>query len=378
MAGGFTYTSSEWRGPGARPWTRVNFRLWPFLKAMIFPAKGERLLPTPTGYVLIIVTLGLLMAAYNTTSNVLFITASLLLSCIAVSLALAWFNIHGICWRMVPDPTIRAGEETRLLLELRNNKRWLPTYAISFVVEAGKNGFREILHLDRRLEPGETIGMECVFVPELRGPDAWRLASVSSQFPFGFLKKHLNGGEPVPFTVWPRKIAYRFHAHGAGFNPRSGRSLARVGQGWEFHNLRDYRYGDSHRQIHWKATARQGALVVQQYAAETQAGYVLAMDAPASLWREGEQFERLCSLVSSLAENLFADGRLLGARIGRETFRFSRRPDLDFFQDRLAVATPLEDSELSNRGAVRNVITFEPSPTGAVNAYVGGKRVSTA
>ena len=68
--------SADWQGPGARgarrrfTWNRV---LW----AMVFPQRGQRILPTLSGTLLIALSGGIAMAAYNSANNILFITLSL-------------------------------------------------------------------------------------------------------------------------------------------------------------------------------------------------------------------------------------------------------------------------------------------------------------
>jgi len=52
----------------------------------------------------------------------------------------------------------------------------------------------------------------------------------------------------------------------------------RRGEGLEFHQLREYRQGDSSRQIDWKATARFGKLVAREYQDERDQQIVFMLD----------------------------------------------------------------------------------------------------
>ena len=52
----------------------------------------------------------------------------------------------------------------------------------------------------------------------------------------------------------------------------------RRGEGIEFHQLRDYREGDTLRSIHWKATARVGRLIAREYQDERDQQIVFLLD----------------------------------------------------------------------------------------------------
>ncbi len=87
--------SLEWADPGFftnQSRTRNFFRI---LKQLVFPPEGHKTLPTPVGIVLIALSLGIGSAAYNTSSNILFMTLSLLLSSLLLSGILAWLNFKG-------------------------------------------------------------------------------------------------------------------------------------------------------------------------------------------------------------------------------------------------------------------------------------------
>lgn len=60
---------------------------------------------------------------------------------------------------------------------------------------------------------------------------------------------------------------------------RPGRQLRRTGgDGQEFHQLRDYRPGDTLRQIDWPATVRRGSLISREYRDEQQRHVILLLD----------------------------------------------------------------------------------------------------
>ena len=69
-------------------------------------------------------------------SNILFITLSLLLTCLILSGVMSWLNLRGACWRLLLQPPSRAGQKTPVTLELWNRKALLPTYGLWFELTA--------------------------------------------------------------------------------------------------------------------------------------------------------------------------------------------------------------------------------------------------
>src|SRR5689334_17966943 len=112
----------------SRPRFTWNALVW----AMVYPQRGHRITPTVPGVVLIALSMGIGTAAYNSSSNILFITLSLLLACLILSGVLSWLNLRRVRWRLQLAPPLRAGHDTVIVLELRNGKRFLPTYGLWF------------------------------------------------------------------------------------------------------------------------------------------------------------------------------------------------------------------------------------------------------
>ena len=417
--------SPDWEGPGGRD--RRRWRWSEFLWALIFPARTQRVMPTVSGLVLIGLALGIGSAAYNAASNILFITLSLLLACLILSGVMSWFNLRGVCWRLLLAPPLRAGQEKPVTLELWNRKQLLPTYGLWFELTARQvptgpqrpeATFRAnageiraafarleqstaatVLPLRERLDPDGRTQLDWAFTPARRGRVRVELASVGSLFPFGFLRKNHGTRFRREAIVWPAPVAYRFtRAVAAGRQAEDGR-VARAGAGNDLLALRRYQAGDSHRLIHWKASARLRQLMVRQFAAESAESFFLWLGTSPGGWPRAEQFELLCRFAATLAEDLFTAARLTGAAINaEEPIAIRRLRDLEAFLDRLAVLEPetgnpapefarpdggraagLRPGAGASAGKYRrNVITFAPEGTQGVAAYVNGEKSATA
>jgi len=89
---------------------------------------------------------------------------------------------------------------------------------------------------------------------------------------------------PLPATVrvYPNysTISRQLAVEVESMSQRAGvRLRRRGGEGTEFHQLRDYRQGDSIRAIDWKATARISRLIAREYQEERDQQVVLVADA---------------------------------------------------------------------------------------------------
>lgn len=402
---------ADWSGPGSRG-PRARFTWNAFLWSLVWPQRAHRIVPTPSGVVLIGLAMGIGTAAYNSANNILFITLSLLLACLILSGVLSWFNLRGVAWRLRLAPPLRAGQEAVVGLELRNGKNFLPTYGLWFEFAArpvaDNRGFRPestwtgrnldvrkmLAQADAavvrgeqamrsRLDPRGETRLEWIFKPARRGAVRVELASVVSLFPFGFLKKAIGTELRREVIVWPAPVEYRRHAVAAQRRPLGGERVPRAGSGGDLLALRRYETGDSHRLIHWKASARTRTLLVRQFSAESAEGFALWLRTEAAVWERPEQFELLVSFCATLAEDLFRSGRLTSVALDDEPPVPVRRvPDLEAFLDKLALVQPKR-----NAGAVpaspaavgkQNVMTFAPDGARGVVAFVDGNKAASA
>lgn len=399
---------SDWSGPGTRR-RRRRFTWSAVLWSLVYPQRAHRIVPTMPGMVLIALSLGIGTAAYNSSSNILFITLSLLLSCLILSGLLSWLNVRAVRWRLRLAPPLRAGHDAVIALEVHNRKSFLPTYGLVFefaaraldpaivqraestltarnldvraaLAQADRGVARARIPLTARLDPGGESRVEWVTKPDTRGRLRVELAAVGSLFPFGFLRKDICTDLATEAVVWPAPIEYRRHGAATVRRAVGGERVARPGAGGDLLALRRYATGDSHRLIHWKASARTRQLLVRQFAAERAEGYAIWLRTDGGIWSHPEQFEILVSFAATLAEDLFRAGRLQGVAIDADPPTIVRRVhDLEMFLDRLAVIRPRDDALASDpRMAKQNVMTFAPEGARGVAAYVDGQLAASA
>jgi uncharacterized protein (DUF58 family) len=363
---------------------------------LIYPQRGQRVRFTIAGGVLVALSLGVGLAAYNSANNILFITLSLLLTCLVLSGVLSWLNLSGLRWRLVAEAPMRAGQAHPVALELCNTKRALPTYGVWFEMKSTSVPRPERLDLRQRLDAHDETRLDWTVRPARRGWERLELEAVGSLFPFGFLRKTFPVRLTQDVIVWPAAVEYRRFPAALWERPRPGQALQRMGGGAELHSLRRYVQGDSHRSIHWKATARAGQMMVTRRAAEGEDGYSLWLRTPAEIWTRPEQFELLCRLAATLAEDLFRAGRLGSVALNDELPIAVRRvTDLEVFLDQVALVEPRTESmgmqrDQSRGGSAppafkrefkpkrKNVLTFAPEGARGVAAYVDGEKAASA
>lgn len=404
--------AAGWHGPGAKR-KRRKFHWSELVWALVWPRGGERIVPTASGVILIGLCFGLGTAAYNSSSNILFITLSLLLACLILSGVLSWLNLRGVAWRLDVKPPLRAGQLASVGLALRNGKNFLPTYGLwvewvarpiadpasgakaestvtgkgidvrAILKKAEAEAVRGMAVLRERLEAQGELPLEWSFAPVRRGRLRVELAGVGSLFPFGFLRKYVGTELKADVVVWPAAVEYRRLAVGGARRIGGNEQRARVGSGGDLLALRRYADGDSHRLIHWKASARTQQLLVRQFTAESSQGYAVWLRTDAELWPRAEQFEVLVSFAATLVEDLFRAGQLQSLALDAEPAVAVRHVrDLEAWLDRLAVVEG-RGGEMRGGGtpptvfsAGRNVLTFAPDGTHGAAAYIHGQRMA--
>ena len=201
------------------------------------------------------------------------------------------------------------GEKVELTFELIN--RWLPLPWLEVEMElpyrlvTGKRSVspytRERLRWVTALLPGQVITWKHTLEAKTRGDYRLGLPRLRSGDMFGLFPKELVLTHFESLLVYPQifplsKLNLPLKAlFGEKVGSRSiYEDVSRVA------GARDYRYDDSFKHIHWKASAAHNKLQTRQYESSSSLSLLLILDVH-SFPEEDEEFERAVSTVASLA-----------------------------------------------------------------------------
>jgi uncharacterized protein (DUF58 family) len=338
---------------------------------------------TRAGIVYVLATLLIGVAALNTGNNLLYLIVSTMLGAVLVSGICSSLVLRGLALHVDLPQHIFARESAEGSLELRNNRRWLPSLSVSIVppkerkrkeswcAESGTFGFPPLRPVERQwvsmrdikirrvpeapappsvfqgtihaglIPPRSSAKSEIALCFQRRGiyrQDAFALVTV---FPFGLLVKRRKVEVAHELVVYPAVDAT---AELAQILPAIASDLSSLhaGPGQDLLRIRPYETGDSARHVDWKATAKSGALRVREFARDEQVRLRIVFDNPTTGQVSDEAYERGVRLAASLAWYF--------ARVSETvTFvapGFHAKPDIWEFLRYLALAKPADSSPL--------------------------------
>lgn len=131
------------------------------------------------------------------------------------------------------------------------------------------------------VRPGEWSRFQYHVTPTRRGRFDFTKVQVRRLSPLGLWWRNLSVAREQTVHVYPNFAAVTKYILLATMDrlPQMGiRKRRRRGEGSEFHQLREFREGDSLRQVDWRATARHGKLISKEYQDERDQNIVLMLD----------------------------------------------------------------------------------------------------
>jgi uncharacterized protein (DUF58 family) len=137
------------------------------------------------------------------------------------------------------------------------------------------------LPLATTLMPGEAVTLNYRLRAADRGAYAFGPIAVRGYGPLGLVARDFSLSAPATVRVYPnfKEVArYALFALDNRLSQLGVKRKRRRGEGQDFHQLRDYREGDSIRQIDWKAASRTQKLVSREYQDERDQHIVFLLD----------------------------------------------------------------------------------------------------
>ena len=211
--------------------------------------------------------------------------------------------------RVVPKQ-IHAGQLATINWQCRNDREKLATW--NLIIEdkitllsptsdssnksslAGLSGRAKIPQLD--VQSTQQVGYRVVF--PRRGQYRLGPSRITNRFPFGLIRSQFTiAAEDVYVAppigkltpTWDRRLQSKVVGSDS-VERRKGF------ENEEFYGLREWRSGDSQRQIHWRSTARQGRLMVKEHDQRSNRDLAIVLD----LWTAAEHDEQTSSEIETL------------------------------------------------------------------------------
>lgn len=131
-----------------------------------------------------------------------------------------------------------------------------------------------------------------------RGQMAGGVVRVRLSDPFGLVTVDASGPVPGEGLVLPAIPPTGARPTEAPWALQVGDAASRSGHGSEVVGVREYRHGDPIRAIHWRSTARRGALVVRELAEPSRPR--IRIELATGTWPR-DALDRACELASAIA-----------------------------------------------------------------------------
>lgn len=317
--------------------------------------------PTREGIRFILIMLLVMLAAFNTANNLIYLIVAMMLSVLALSLAALWLNLRGLALDVEkPTEPVFAKRQTSLRASIQNGKKRLPAYSVK-IKGPGREG-----SLFPFIPAGRSSKSTLKVLFPSRG--LFRLAgfSLESSFPFIFFDLSVKTPLETGILVYPEMrevtIPRAWQGQAGSAQPTAGKTPEA-----EPHAIRQYQWGDDMRRISWKATARYGRLMMKDSHREGSRMVTLFLDGTGP--PDAHAFEKAVSYTASLAEALLERDFSLRLVTSALTIPFgSGRQHLYRVLDHLAVVKEgdLSPEKIENDGETCFVLKSANSPLRAL------------
>ena len=338
-------------------------RLWQRLSDAIAGGMRQRVTKAGLGFSLLVSIVGGL--AFLSGNNVLFLLLGCLLATLLVSGFISRLSLAGLELDFLFPEHISARRRIPALLKLKNEKTWMPSFAIHL------EGMPDSVFASRiyfpLLSDGSTV-QEMVEVEfARRGQHRQNSFRLRSTFPFGLTERQ------VQVTLRREALVYPCLDPQPGFRQLfdriQGDIAAQVrGRGHDFYRIRPYLQSESARHLDWKATAHTGELQVREFAREQDptVEIFLDLDVPFEMrpW-----FETAADCAAYLAWETTARGARVFFRTQNFSFESPAQGDIYVILRYLALVEPFRTRSVPVPGRDDNIqVVLSAAPSRLVQA----------
>lgn len=242
---------------------------------------------TREGWIYVIILVFISIGAVLRNVNLLILLSGMMVAPLILSWRLCIRTLLDLDLSRNLPPWVHARQKLDVEWKCTNNRKRSPSWSMSIqdflrVSEEEKpKKSTSVKALIPQINPGQTeyAAYRCLF-PQ-RGVYYIGPAIVSTTFPMGLVRGSFEAGQVTEVYVapligtltptWDRRLQ----------SDACGSLAMRRRRGMEedeFYGLRQWRSGDSTRQIHWRATAKHGEPIIKQFDQKSDRDFALAID----------------------------------------------------------------------------------------------------
>jgi uncharacterized protein (DUF58 family) len=133
--------------------------------------------------------------------------------------------------------------------------------------------------------------------------------------PLGLLARVVSWSEPVDLFVHPRTVPMDGSSSGFLQDLEGLPTKELSSSDISFHALREYRPGDDRRHIHWKSTAKTGALMIRQYEETRRSHLAIALSLARTEYNSQDELELGVSVAGSLGLQALKEDKQLSVLV---------------------------------------------------------------
>jgi len=249
--------------------------------------------PTREGWIFLVTSFAVALAALNTGNNLLYLVFGGMLALLVLSGLLSEAGLRKVVVERRVVRRAHAGAPVRGTWTVRSTRRFLPTLALELEEIQGRGARLSARGLSvlPYVPAGEQRSRPAHWTFGSRGLHRLERVRVATTWPFGILRKWFDVEAPVEVLVYPeladdwesvlRPLAWT-EASGAGTDAERG------GTG-DLRELRDHRPGEGLSAVHWRSSARLGRRVAAERDGDSGEHVEVRVELPGS----GSEVERL-------------------------------------------------------------------------------------
>lgn len=290
----------------------------PSAKGLVRRKRGllRRLPTTREGVWFLTATLVVGAAAVNAGLNLLFLVFGMMLFLILASGVMSELTLRRLAVARRLPAAIHVGSPFLMGISVKNNKRRVPTFSLEV------EDLTDDRPVDRRcyfLKIPAGREQETAYRNQLSRRGRHKLTGfrISTRFPFGLIRKARELAAPAEVIAYPALIPIASLLLPSGTSLVADRQTSKPSRTGEFHGLREFRAGDDPRQIHWKATARRGRLLLREHEDDASGSVIVRLETVAGLLDETAAFEQAISTAASVALWFLKQGHEVGLSAGQ-------------------------------------------------------------